>query len=126
MDRLQEMKELFSKLYVMLRGDYYNKSLITEVETSLSLIEKEHKDIESRDHQILEDVFSKTFKDMQDISDQVYKMMQLLSLIQIKYSDSKKKTRVYKTAKSFFRIFKVESDDEELYFKYKYRELRYV
>ena len=37
----------------------------------------------------------------------------------IKYSDSKKKTRVYKTAKSFFRIFKVESDDEELYFKYK-------
>jgi len=91
MDRLQEMKELFSKLYVMLRGDYYNKSLITEVETSLSLIEKEHKDIESRDHQILEDVFSKTFKDMQDISDQVYKMMQLLSLIQIKCSDSKNK-----------------------------------
>lgn len=44
----------------------------------------------------------------------------------IKYSDSKKKTRVYKTAKSFFRIFKVESDDEELYFKYKYRDLRYV
>ena len=44
----------------------------------------------------------------------------------IKYSDSKRKTRVYKTAKSFFRIFKVESDDEELYFKYKYRDLRYV
>ena len=44
----------------------------------------------------------------------------------IKYSDSKKKTRVYKTSKSFFRIFKVESDDEELYFKYKYRDLRYV
>ena len=44
----------------------------------------------------------------------------------IKYSDSKKKTRVYKTAKSFFRIFKVESDDEEIYFKYKYRDLRYV
>ena len=44
----------------------------------------------------------------------------------IKYSDSKKKTRVYKTAKSFFKIFKVESDDEELYFKYKYRDLRYV
>lgn len=44
----------------------------------------------------------------------------------IKYSDSKKKTRVYKTAKSFFRIFKVESDDEDLYFKYKYRDLRYV
>ena len=44
----------------------------------------------------------------------------------IKYSDSKKKTRFYKTAKSFFRIFKVESDDEELYFKYKYRDIRYV
>ena len=44
----------------------------------------------------------------------------------IKYSDSKKKTRGYKTAKSFFRNFKVESDDEELYFKYKYRDLRYV
>ena len=44
----------------------------------------------------------------------------------IKYSDSKKKTRVYKTKKSFFRIFKVESDDEELYFKYKYRDLRNV
>ena len=44
----------------------------------------------------------------------------------IKYSDSKKKTRVYKTAKSFFRIFKVASDDEELYFKYKYRDLGYV
>ena len=44
----------------------------------------------------------------------------------IKYSDRKKKTRVYKTAKSSFRIFKVESDDEELYFKYKYRDLRYV
>ena len=44
----------------------------------------------------------------------------------IKYSDSKKKTRVYKTAKSFVRIFKDESGYEGLYFKYKYRDLRYV
>ena len=44
----------------------------------------------------------------------------------IKYSDSKKKTRVYETAKSFFRIFKVESDDEESFLKYEYIDLRYV
>lgn len=35
----------------------------------------------------------------------------------IKYSDVSKKTRVYKTAKSFFRILKISNDDETLYFK---------
>ena len=35
----------------------------------------------------------------------------------IKYSDVNKKCRVYKTAKSFFRILKVNSEDTKLYFK---------
>jgi len=35
----------------------------------------------------------------------------------IKYSDVSKKVRVYKTAKSFFRILKISNDDETLYFK---------
>ena len=35
----------------------------------------------------------------------------------IRYSDVNKKTRVYKTAKSFFRILKVSNDDNTLYFK---------
>lgn len=35
----------------------------------------------------------------------------------IRYSDVNKKTRVYKTAKSFFRILKISNDDETLYFK---------
>ena len=35
----------------------------------------------------------------------------------IRYSDVNKKTRVYKTAKSFFRILKVSNDDSCLYFK---------
>lgn len=35
----------------------------------------------------------------------------------IRYSDVSKKTRVYKTAKSFFRILKINKDDELLYFK---------
>ncbi len=35
----------------------------------------------------------------------------------IRYSDVNKKTRVYKTAKSFFRILKVSNDDNLLYFK---------
>ena len=35
----------------------------------------------------------------------------------IRYSDVNKKTRVYKTAKSFFRILKVNDDDNTLYFK---------
>jgi hypothetical protein len=35
----------------------------------------------------------------------------------IRYSDVNKKTRVYKTAKSFFRILKISDDDNTLYFK---------
>ncbi len=35
----------------------------------------------------------------------------------IKYSDVNKKTRVYKTAKSFFRVLKVNNHDTKLYFK---------
>jgi len=35
----------------------------------------------------------------------------------IRYSDVNKKTRVYKTAKSFFRILKINDDDNTLYFK---------
>lgn len=35
----------------------------------------------------------------------------------IRYSDVSKKTRVYKTAKSFFRILKVSNEDTILYFK---------
>jgi len=35
----------------------------------------------------------------------------------IKYSDINKKTRIYKTAKSFFRILKINQEDTNLYFK---------
>lgn len=35
----------------------------------------------------------------------------------IRYSDVNKKTRVYKTAKSFFRILKISKEDTALYFK---------
>ena len=35
----------------------------------------------------------------------------------IKYSDINKKTRIYKTAKSFFRVLKISSADRKLYFK---------
>lgn len=34
----------------------------------------------------------------------------------IKYSDVNKKTRIYKTSKSFFRVLKVNSEDAKLYF----------
>lgn len=91
MDRLQEMKELLLKLYVLLKGDDFNLSLLMRLETSMSLINKEHKNIESRDNQIFEDLFSKTFKDMQMTSEKVLQLSEFLSLLQIKYSDSKKK-----------------------------------
>jgi hypothetical protein len=35
----------------------------------------------------------------------------------IKYSDINRKTRIYKTAKSFFRILKISSSDKKKYFK---------
>ena len=35
----------------------------------------------------------------------------------IKYSDINRKTRIYKTAKSFFRILKISSADRKKYFK---------
>ena len=35
----------------------------------------------------------------------------------IRYSDVSKKTRVYKTAKSFFRILNISNSDTILYFK---------
>ena len=35
----------------------------------------------------------------------------------IKYSDINKKKRIYKTAKSFFRILKISNADTKLYFK---------
>jgi hypothetical protein len=35
----------------------------------------------------------------------------------IKYSDINKKTRIYKTAKSFFRILKINNEDTHLYFR---------
>jgi len=35
----------------------------------------------------------------------------------IKYSDINKKTRIYKTAKSFFRILKINNEDTNLYFR---------
>jgi len=35
----------------------------------------------------------------------------------IKYSDVNKKTRIYKTAKSFFRVLKISSEDRKKYFK---------
>ena len=35
----------------------------------------------------------------------------------IKYSDINRKTRIYRTAKSFFRVLKVSSADRKKYFK---------
>ena len=35
----------------------------------------------------------------------------------IKYSDMNKKTRLYKTAKSFFRVFRISNTDKKKYFK---------
>ena len=35
----------------------------------------------------------------------------------IKYSDINRKTRIYKTAKSFFRVLKISSADRKKYFK---------
>ena len=35
----------------------------------------------------------------------------------IKYSDVNRKTRIYKTSKSFFRILKISNADTNLYFK---------
>ena len=35
----------------------------------------------------------------------------------IKYSDVNKKTRIYRTAKSFFRVLQISSEDRKLYFK---------
>ena len=35
----------------------------------------------------------------------------------IKYSDINKKKRIYRTAKSFFRVLKVSSSDKKKYFK---------
>lgn len=35
----------------------------------------------------------------------------------LKYSDINKKTRIYKTAKSFFRILKINTKDNILYFR---------
>ena len=35
----------------------------------------------------------------------------------IKYNDINRKTRIYKTAKSFFRVLKISSEDRKKYFK---------
>jgi hypothetical protein len=35
----------------------------------------------------------------------------------IKYGDTNKKRRIYKTAKSFFKLLKINNDDANLYFK---------
>ena len=35
----------------------------------------------------------------------------------IKYSDINRKTRIYRTAKSFFRVLKISSTDKKKYFK---------
>ena len=35
----------------------------------------------------------------------------------IKYNDINRKTRIYKTAKSFFRVLKISSADKKKYFK---------
>ena len=35
----------------------------------------------------------------------------------IKYSDINKKKRIYRTAKSFFRVLKISSEDRKKYFK---------
>ena len=35
----------------------------------------------------------------------------------IKYSDINKKKRIYRTAKSFFRVLKISSEDKKKYFK---------
>ena len=35
----------------------------------------------------------------------------------IKYTDVNKKKRIYRTAKSFFRILKISSEDKKKYFK---------
>ena len=35
----------------------------------------------------------------------------------IKYTDINKKTRIYKTAKSFFRVLKISNEDKKKYFK---------
>jgi len=44
----------------------------------------------------------------------------------IKYSDVNKKVRIYKTAKSFFRILYISKSEEETYFKYKKIDLRLI
>lgn len=44
----------------------------------------------------------------------------------IKYSDVNKKVRIYKTAKSFFRILYISKYEEYKYFKYKKIDLRLI
>ena len=44
----------------------------------------------------------------------------------IKYSDVNKKVRIYKTAKSFFRILYISKYEEEKFFKYKNVDLRLI
>lgn len=44
----------------------------------------------------------------------------------IKYSDVNKKVRIYKTAKSFFRILHISKYEEEKFFKYKKIDLRLI
>lgn len=44
----------------------------------------------------------------------------------LKYSDVNRKVRCYRTVKSFFRIIYVSREDEEKYFKYKFRDLRLI
>ena len=44
----------------------------------------------------------------------------------IKYSDVNKKVRIYKTAKSFFRILFISKENQQKYFRYKKIDLRLI
>ena len=87
MDRLEEMKAMTLDLNKRVYGDDYFIGYRWQLQKSLSLIKKEHTNIESDDLETLTKNYRVLVENLRSFSDDLINYASLLSNLQIKYDD---------------------------------------
>ena len=88
MDRLQEMKKMTLEVHKRIDGDDYFIGYKSQLDKSLSLIKKEHKDIATDDLSTLQKNYDALSKNLKLCVEDLYNYASLIRDLQLKYDDA--------------------------------------
>ena len=88
MDRLQEMKKMTLEVHKRIDGDDYFIGYKSQLDKSLSLIKKEHKDIATDDLSTLQKNYDALCKNLKLCVEDLYNYASLIRDLQLKYDDA--------------------------------------